>query len=138
MVISIATQTDPNNESAAESSSQTENRSPEDYEGDVFQAFWESASDSFGVEVSDYAWTHTAYNYISESKTSDGYTSYYYLIRTGFEAPNAFGQDVLHEVTARCYYVPDYSNIVYTTYMTLDGETVYFDEETEDWLLGIG
>ncbi len=22
--------------------------------------------------------------------------------------------------------------------MTLDGETVYFDEETEDWLLGIG
>ena len=44
----------------------------------------------------------------------------------------------MHEVTARCYYVPEYSNIVYMTYITLDGETVYFDEETEDWLLDIG
>lgn len=91
-----------------------------------------------GVPYSDYKWTHTAYSYISDSQTSDGYTAYYYLIRTAYETTNAFGQNILHEVTARCYYVPEYSNIVYMTYITLDGETVYFDEETEDWLLDIG
>lgn len=112
--------------------------SGEDYTTQVFTAFWESVCDSFGVSYSDYEWAHTATSYISDSTTSDGYTAHYYLIKTAFETKNAFGQDVLHPITARCYYVPDYSQVVYVTYMTLDGETVLFNEETEDWLLGIG
>ena len=109
-----------------------------EYEGAVWQAFWESASERFGVEYSDYKMAHTTYSFISENTTSDGYISYYYLIQTAYETRNAFGQEVLHKVTARCYYVPDYSKAVHTTYMTHDGEVVFFDEETEDWLLGIG
>ena len=112
--------------------------SGEDYTTQVFTAFWESVCDSLGVSYSDYEWAHTATSYISDSTTSDGYTAHYYLIKTAFETKNAFGQEVLHPVTARCYYVPDYSKVVYITYMTLDGETILFDEETEDWLLGIG
>lgn len=110
----------------------------EDYELAVWQAFWESASDYFGVEYSDYKMSQTAYSFICDNETSDGYTSHYYLIQTAFETENVYGQKIVHKVTARCYYVPEYSNTVYTVYMTCDGETVYFDEETEDWLLGIG
>ena len=116
----------------------TKEASGKDYEAQVFAAFWESACGSFGVNYSDYKWTHTATSYISDSTTSDGYTAHYYLIKTAFDTENVFGQKINHEVTARCYYVPDYSNLVYTTYLTLDGEKVLFDEETEDWLLGIG
>lgn len=123
---------------SAQQSEQENIKSPEDYTGDVFTAFWEGASDFFGVEYSDYKWTHTATSYICDYETSDGYTAHYYLIETAFETKNAFGQDVLHEVTARCYYVPDYSNTVYNTYLTLDGETVYFDEEKENWLMDMG
>lgn len=123
---------------STQQSEQENIKSPEDYTGDVFTAFWEGASDFFGVEYSDYKWTHTATSYICDYETSDGYTAHYYLIETAFETKNAFGQDVLHEVTARCYYVPDYSNTVYNTYLTLDGETVYFDEEKENWLMDMG
>lgn len=112
-------------------------KSGADYESLVWQAFWETASDHFGVEYSDYSMTNTAYGYICENTTTDGYTSYYYLIRTAYETKNVLGQTVLHNVTARCYYVPDYSDVVYITYMTCDGETVYFDEEKESWLLGM-
>lgn len=118
--------------------SQSAVKSGEDYEGDVFTAFWEGASKSFGVEYSDYKFAHTSYSWIDDFTTTDGYTAHYYLIQTAFETKNAFGQKVLHPVTARCYYVPEYSNTVYTTYMTLDGETVLFDEEKEDWLMGMG
>ena len=116
----------------------TKEASGKDYEAQVFTAFWEAACSSFGVNYSDYKWTHTATSYISDSTTSDGYTAHYYLIKTAFDTENVFGQKINHEVTARCYYVPDYSNVVYTTYLTLDGEKILFDEETEDWLLGIG
>ena len=109
----------------------------EDYETVVFQAFWEGASEFFEVEYSDYKMTHTAYSFVSESKTTDDYISYYYLINTAFETENVFGVKVLHKVTARCYYVPEYSNTVYTTYMTCDGERVYYDGEKESWLLGM-
>lgn len=129
------------NSNAGNSTQQTEQeegKNPEDYEGDVFTAFWESASDFFGVEYSDYKWTHTATSYICDYKTSDGYTAHYYLIETAFETKNAFGQDILHKVTARCYYVPDYNNTVYNTYLTLDGEAVYFDKEKENWLMDMG
>lgn len=119
-------------------SSQSAVKSGEDYEGDVFTAFWEGASKSFGVEYSDYKFAHTSYSWIDDFTTTDGYTAHYYLIQTAFETKNAFGQKVLHPVTARCYYVPEYSNTVYTTYMTLDGEAVLFDEEKEDWLMGMG
>lgn len=131
-----STSTSPDDEE--QESEQPQEINPEDYEGDVFTAFWENASESFGVEYSDYKWAHTAYSYISDSQTSDGYIAYYYLIQTAYESTNAFGQNVLHEITARCYYVPEYSNTIYTTYITLDGKTVYFDEETEDWLLDMG
>lgn len=109
-----------------------------DYETQVFNAFWEGACGSFGVNYSDYKMLHTATSYICDSTTSDGYTAHYYLIKTAFDTKNVFGQKINHEVTARCYYVPDYSNVVYTTYITLDGEKILFDEETEEWLLGIG
>lgn len=110
----------------------------EGYEGTVWEAFWETTSSSLGLEYIDYKMDHTAYSYVSESTTSDGYTAYYYLIKTAYETENVFGKKVLHPITARCYYVPEYSNTVYTTYMTIDGETVIFDEKTEDWLLDIG
>lgn len=113
-------------------------KSPEDYELTVWQTFWETASEYFGVEYSSYKVAQTAYGYICENETSDGYISYYYLVKTAYETQNAFGQTISHPVTARCYVVPEYSNKVYITYITRDGETVYFDEETEDWLLGIG
>lgn len=112
--------------------------SPKDYEGKVFSTFWEGACELFGVEYSEYKTTHTAYSYIQDFETSDGYTSHYYLIETAFETENVFGHEILHPVTARCYYVPEFSSTVYTTYLTLDGESIYFDEETEDWLMGIG
>ena len=112
--------------------------SGEDFELEVWQAFWEGASKTFGVEYSEYKFAHTSYSWIDDFTTTDGYTAHYYLIQTAFETKNAFGQTVLHPVTARCYYVPEYSNTVYTTYMTLDGETVLFDEEKESWLMGMG
>ena len=113
-------------------------KSGEDYELSVWEAFWETTSASLGLEYSDYKMAHTAYSFVSESETSDGYKAYYYLIQTAYETENVFGKEVLHPITARCYYVPEYSNVVYTTYMTIDGETVLFDEETENWLLDIG
>lgn len=119
-------------------SSQSSVQSGEDYELVVWQTFWEGASQSLGVEYSDYKMAHTVYDYIQDFTTSDGYTAHYYLIKTAFETKNVLGQDVLHPVTARCYYVPDYSDTVFVTYMTLDGETVLFDEEKEDWLMGMG
>lgn len=111
-------------------------KSGEDYETAVWQSFWESASDYFGVEYSDYKMADTAYSYISESITTDGNISYYYLIQTAYETQNIYGATSLHKVTARCYYVPD-TNVVYTTYMTCDGERVYYDGEKEAWLLGM-
>ncbi len=133
-----------NNQSQAENNGNSteqkhdKNKSGEDYEVPVWQAFWESASAYFGVDYSDYKVAHTVYDYIQDFETSDGYTAHYYLIRTAFETTNALGQKITHKVTARCYYAPEHSNTVYTTYMTLNGETVFFDEETEDWLMGIG
>lgn len=117
---------------------QNTNASGKDYETLVFNSFWESTCGEFGVNYSDYKWTHTVTSYISDSTTSDGYTAHYYLVKTAFDTKNAFGQKILHEVTARCYYVPDYSKLVYVTYITLDGEKILFNEEKEDWLLGIG
>lgn len=128
---------EPDYSNPAQQSTQTDEKQAEDYEGDVFTAFWEGASDFFGVEYSDYKWTHTATSYICDYETSDGYITHYYLIKTAFETKNIYGQEVLHEVTARCYYVPDYSNTVYTTYLTLDGEVVSYDEETECWLMNM-
>ena len=125
------------NESTVESIQIIE-KSGEDYESLVWEAFWGSASDAFGVEYSDYKAFDTVTDYIKEFETSDGYTSYYYLIRTAFETTNAFGTKIKHPVTARCYYVPDYSDIVYVAYMSLDGEDVLYDEETENWLMSIG
>lgn len=114
---------------------QDEKKSGEDYELLVWEAFWEGASDYFGVEYSAYKMWDTVYDYIQDFETSDGYTAHYYLIRTAFETTNVLGQKITHQVTARCYYAPEYSNTVYTTYMTLNGETVYYDEETECWLM---
>ncbi len=113
-------------------------KSGEDYESFVFDAFWMGICGSFGVEYNDFKMAHTTYDYIQDFTTSDGYTAHYYLIQTAFETKNAFGQKVLHPVTARCYYVPDYSETVYATYVTLDGEVVVFDEEKESWLMDIG
>lgn len=124
-------------ESQANQVKQTEDNSPEDYELMVFESFWESASDYFGIEYSDYKWTDTATSYICDYETNGGYSAYYYLIKTAFETKNAYGQKISHEVTARCYYVPDYSNTVYITYLTLDGDKVYYDEETENWLMNM-
>lgn len=123
---------------ATNSTSSNKEKSGEDYTTLVFNAFWEGTCDTFGVNYSDYKWTHTATSYITDSTTSDGYTAHYYLIKTAFDTKNAFGQKINHEVTARCYYVPDYSELVYVTYITLDGEKILFDEEKENWLLGIG
>lgn len=108
-----------------------------DYESAVFSAFWEGASESFGVEYSDYKLAHTATSYISDYTTAGGQTAHYYLIKTGFETTNAFGHTTLHHVVARCYYAPDYSNTVYTTHITLDDETVYYNSETENWLMNM-
>lgn len=116
----------------------TEAINGEDYESAVLDAFWSGTSSILGIEYSDFKFTHTACSYICEQKTSDGYTSYYYLVETACETKNAYGTKVTHPITARCYYVPDYSNDVMVTYMTLDGEKVYYDEEKEDWLLGLG
>ena len=113
-------------------------KSGEDYTSLVTDAFWEGTCGLFGINYSDFKMWDTATSYISESTTSDGYTAHYYLVKTSFDTKNAFGQKINHQVVARCYYVPDYSNVVYTTYITLDGEKILFDEETEDWLLGIG
>lgn len=116
---------------------QNKENTGKDYSGAVFDAFWKGASNFFGVEYSDYKWTHTATSYICDYETNGGYTSHYYLIKTAFETENIYGQNILHEVTARCYYVPDYSNTVYTTYLTLDGDVVFYDEETENWLMNM-
>ena len=116
---------------------QEEKKSGEDYESLVWEAFWEGASDYFGVEYSAYKVWDTAYDYIQDFETSDGYIAHYYLIRTAFETINMLGQKITHQVTARCYYVPEYSDTVYTTYMTLNGEKVYYDEETECWLMAM-
>lgn len=126
-----------NENSSEQQSTQVSIKQAEDYEGDVFSAFWESASAFFGVEYSDYKWTHTATSYLGDYETNGGYIAHYYLIKTAYEAKNIYGQEVLHEVTARCYYVPDYSNTVYTTYVTLDGDVVSYDEETEYWLMNM-
>ena len=113
-------------------------KTAEDYESVVFDAFWETASDAFGVEYSDYKWTETATSYICDYKTAGGQTAHYYLIETAFETKDAYGQDVSHKVTARCYYVPEYNeSAIYTTYITLDDETVCFDAETENWLMNM-
>ena len=110
----------------------------EAYELVVWQAFWESTSKVFGIEYSDYKITYTVCDYIQNFTTSDGYESHYYLVKTAFETENAAGEKILHPVTARCYYVPQHSNTVYTTYLTLDSKKVFFDEECEDWLMGMG
>lgn len=110
----------------------------EDYTTLVTDAFWEGTCGLFGINYSDFKMLDTATSYISDSTTSDGYTAYYYLVKTSYDTKNAFGQKINHQVTARCYYVPDYSELVYVTYITLDGEKILFDEEKEDWLLGIG
>ena len=107
------------------------------YESAVFDVFWTSASKAFGVEYSDYKWTQTATSYLMDFETAGGHTAHYYLIETAFETENVFGKKVLHPVTARCYYAPDYKDTVYVTYITLDGETVYFDEETENWFMNM-
>lgn len=134
---------DGNNQSQVENNGnsteqkQDEKKSGEDYELLVWEAFWEGASDYLGVEYSAYKMWDTVYDYIQDFETSDGYTAHYYLIRTAFETTNVLGQKITHQVTARCYYAPEYSNTVYTTYMTLNGETVYYDEETECWLMAM-
>ena len=109
----------------------------EDYELLVWRAFWEEASVTFGVEYSDYKMTHTSYSYIVDYETVEGYISHYYLINTAFEKEDKKGKKELHLVTARCYYVPEFSDKVYLTFMTLDSESVLFDEKTEDWLMGL-
>lgn len=124
-------------ESQSTKTEQIKEKTAEDYESAVFEAFWKGASNYFGVEYSDYKWTHTATSYICDYETNGGYTAHYYLIKTAFKTENVYGQEVLHEVTARCYYVPDYSNTVYTTYLTLDGDVVFYDEETEEWLMNM-
>ncbi len=111
-------------------------KSGKEYEDMVWQAFWEGASDFFKVEYSDYKMTHTACGFLNENETTNGQKSYYYLIQTAYETENIYGTKILHKVTARCYYVPE-TNTTYTTYITCDGETVYFNEEKENWLLGI-
>ena len=130
-----------NNTEQSENGSQTTQNEVQrgaDYELLVWQAFWDGASEFFGVEYSAYKNWDTVTDYIQDFETSDGYTSHYYLIRTVFETTNAFGETIENQVTARCYYVPEYSNTVYVTYMTLNGETIHFDETTEDWLTAIG
>lgn len=112
--------------------------SGKDYESLVIDAFWEGTCGAFGINYSDFNMLDTSTSYISDSTTSDGYTAHYYLIKTSFDTENAFGKKITHQVTARCYYVPDFSKSIYITYITLDGEKVLFDEEKEDWLLGIG
>lgn len=113
-------------------------KSGEEYETQVLDAFWEGASSVLGIQYSDFKFTHTACSYIQDFTTTDGYTSYYYLIETAYETENVFGKKVTHPITARCYYVPEYSNDVMVAYMTLDGEKVLFNEEKEDWLMGMG
>ena len=123
--------------SCSESSNSDSPKTGEDYESAVWRVFWEAASEQFGVEYSDYKMTQTSCSYICDNEMSNGYVSHYYLIQTAFEKANSLGQTVLHNVTARCYYAPEYKNTVYIVYVTLDGETVCYEEETEDWLLGI-
>ena len=122
----------------SELTNSTKEKSGEDFEILVEDAFWEGTCGIFGINYSDFNMLDTVTSYISDSTTSDGYTAYYYLVKTAFDTKNAFGQKINHQVTARCYYVPDYSEMVYVTYITLDGEKILFDEEKENWLLGIG
>lgn len=115
------------------SSSNEKDYTSTDAEAAVTTVVKESLAESWGLEYSDFKISETACDYISESETSDGGTSYYYLFRSAYE--DNFGNN--HPVTARAYLVKD-DNTCYITYVTLDGESVYFDEETEDWLLNIG
>ena len=111
--------------------------SGEDYSSSVFDAFWNSVSNTLGVEYSDYNWLDTATSYIQDFETADGYIAHYYLIETSYTETNYYGQEITHDITARCYLAPDYNDTVYMTYMTLDGEVVYFDEETENWFMNM-
>ena len=129
---------DPSNNKTTTVEKTTKAKSGEDYEFQVFDAFWSGICGELGVQYSDCKETHTAYSYICDYTTTDGYTAYYYLINTAYETENIYGKKVLHPITARCYYVPDYSKNVILTYMTVDGEKVLFDEEKEDWVMGIG
>ena len=104
-----------------------------DTEAAVTTVVKETLAESWGLEYGDFKISETACDYISESETSDGGTSYYYLFRSAYE--DDFG--VNHPITARAYLVKG-DNTCYITYVTHDGESVHFDEETEDWLLNIG
>ena len=110
----------------------TKELTPEDREADVTTVVKESLADTFGIEYSDFKVAHTSCSYIDSCETSDGMTSHYYLFQSAFEKAG-----VNHPVTARAYLVEE-ENKIYIVYITCDGESIYFDEETEDRMLDIG
>ena len=104
-----------------------------DTEAAVIPVVKETLAESWDLEYSDFKIFETVGDYISESETSDGKTSYYYLVKTAYDDDGGN----THSAAVRAYLVTG-DNTCYITYVTVDGECVYFDEEAEDWLLDIG
>lgn len=73
-----------------------------------------------------------ATSHIETFEMADGQISHFYLVQNSFEK-----NDIKHYMKARSYVIEG-GDTVYVVYVNIDGECVYFDEETENWLMDIG